>query len=96
MIWCPVIDEVLTDAGKAGMRMNRQTRDQLGAMRAWVLVSQLGLTMVLPLVAGVWLGSFLDRWAGTGGLITVGGILLGLVVGITGVYQILKKELRWK
>ncbi len=76
--------------------MNRQTRDQLGAMRAWVLVSQLGLTMVLPLVAGVWLGSVVDRHTGAGGLITVGGILLGLAVGITGVYQILKKEIRWK
>lgn len=69
--------------------------DQLReAMRAMVLVSQLGLTMVLPVVAGVFVGRWVDGAVGFGPWGAVGGIGLGVVLGGTGVWELLKKATR--
>lgn len=73
----------------------RNQETQLSAMAALALVGQLGLTMALPVVAGVIGGALLDKWAGGTGLLVVGGVVVGLLVGILGVYQILARELPW-
>ena len=49
---------------------------------ALALIGQLGLAVALPIVAGTFLGRYLDIWFGAHGLILIVSILLGIVAGI--------------
>lgn len=59
-------------------------------MRALLLLSQLGLTIALPIFGGVLLGSRLDRQLGTGGRWTIILMILGVIGGFSGGYRLLK------
>jgi F0F1-type ATP synthase assembly protein I len=70
--------------------------DFVSSLSALGLVSQLGLTVVVPIVAGVVGGVYLDRFLGTNGLILVFMILFGICAGIYGVYHLLRNDIKWK
>ncbi len=50
-------------------------------------LSSVGLAFVLALVIGAWLGSVLDRWAGTSPLFFILFFFFGLTAGILNVYR---------
>ena len=76
--------------------MPPQRRDsQITALSAFALVGQVGFTVAIGVVAGVLAGRYLDRWAGTGGLLLAGAILVGLFAGLYGAYCLLARELPW-
>ena len=52
---------------------------------------QIGLTVGLGIIAGV----YLDRWLGTGPWLTILGLLVGVISGFTRLFQI-GKELNQK
>ncbi|MBI3379555.1 AtpZ/AtpI family protein [Candidatus Gottesmanbacteria bacterium] len=58
------------------------------------LVSQLGLSICLPIVGGAFLGQFLDKKFTTSPRMTLSLIFLGLFIGITNIYFILSKILK--
>jgi hypothetical protein len=60
---------------------------------ALALVGQLGLGVALPIVICTLLGTRLDKWLQTRGLITIFAILFGVASGIYSGYRILKKEM---
>ncbi len=78
------------------MPKSRNGNGPLAGLSALALVSQLGLVMALPIVAGVMAGVYLDDWFGSGGALVAVGVMLGLGAGIAGVYGILKRETTWK
>lgn len=51
-------------------------------MRALALMSQLGLSIALPLLGGVLLGRWLDGLFGTSPALILAGIALGMVVAV--------------
>ncbi len=51
-------------------------------MRALAIMSQLGLSIALPMLAGVLLGTWLDGQLRTGPLFTLLGIAVGLVLAV--------------
>ncbi|MFC1595767.1 AtpZ/AtpI family protein [Candidatus Margulisiibacteriota bacterium] len=53
------------------------------------LLTQIGLMMVINIVAFLFAGIFLDRWLNTGGLLTVIFLLLGIGSGFYNVYKII-------
>jgi len=59
--------------------------------RAWTenlsVVMQIGLTMAGCICFCFFVGLYLDRWLGTGGILTVVFILLGIVGGGNVVYR---------
>lgn len=60
---------------------------ELGGLAALTLVGQVGLAVVVPIVAGVVGGLYLDGLVG-GGLVLVGMIGLGITLGILGAYWV--------
>lgn len=64
-----------------------------GALAALALVSQLGLAMVVPILAGVAGGVYLDRWLGGGGLVLAVAVLLGVAGGFLAAYRIVSRYL---
>ena len=57
--------------------------------RAWILVSQLGLTICAPIVAAVWAAVYFE----VGGVAFVGLVLLGILVGGYGAYRVVSPYL---
>ncbi|WP_020564838.1 AtpZ/AtpI family protein [Methylosarcina fibrata] len=73
------------------VRMKKAERDRATLLSQTVYIGTLGLVMVLPVVAGAYLGRWLDgmsegysmRW-------TLSLLLLGVVIGIFNVYYLIK------
>lgn len=59
-----------------------------------LLFGQLGFVVVFPIVAGAWLGRYLDRWLGTHGLMVIMAILLGVVIGVYEAWALISSILR--
>jgi ATP synthase protein I len=68
---------------------------ELGGLRALALVGQLGLTVVIPVVAGVLAGRFAETRVPSGGAVLTACILLGIAAGGYGAYRIVAKEIPW-
>ena len=73
------------------IRMKKAERDRPNLLSQTIYIGTLGLVMVLPVIAGAYLGSWLDgmmsgysmRW-------TLSLLLTGVVIGILNVYFLIK------
>lgn len=73
-------------------RDEKARRERSTLMQAARILGVLGFTLVLPMVAGAYLGHWLDSMAsGYSVRWTVGFILLGLVVGAVNAYLLLRE-----
>jgi hypothetical protein len=75
--------------------MTNQKPPDIGWMRTFALVGQIGLVICIPIVAGTALGLVLHQRIGGGGVFLLGGIVAGVVIGIFGAYRLLAKEIDW-
>lgn len=60
------------------------------AFKALVMISQIGITMLVPIFLCLYLGIKLDEWFSTN-YITIIGILLGIMAAFRNVYIITKQ-----
>lgn len=60
------------------------------------IISQLGFSLIIPLVGGAFLGSYLDEQFGTQPKITLSLILLGLFLGLYSMYKIVKDNFNFE
>ena len=78
---------------KQAERIRKAEREQSTLLSQTIFTGTLGLVLVLPIVAGAYLGHWLDgmmqaytvRW-------TVGMIMLGLIIGVFNVYYLIKER----
>ncbi|MBX6394622.1 MAG: AtpZ/AtpI family protein [Alicyclobacillaceae bacterium] len=61
-----------------------------GPWRAFALVSGIGMQLAAAVLAGVYIGRWLDRLWGTSPWMLLAGVLLGLAAGILGVVRLVK------
>lgn len=64
-------------------------KDKMGIIQALALLSQVGISILVPIIAGVWLGNRLDQLLGTAGVFLILGILLGVAVGFNSAYRLI-------
>ena len=69
----------------------RVTKNMGESLRAAGALSTVGLSFVLALAIGFWLGTVLDRWLDTKPLFTIGCFFLGLAAGVLNVYRIVSQ-----
>lgn len=62
---------------------------KISFLKAFALLSQLGLTIALPIFSGVLLGSHLDERLEGGGIYTIILMILGVLGGLMGAYQLI-------
>ncbi len=81
----------LVPLGKGGVAV--ADGRQRSMLRAFALVSQLGLTVVAGGLLGGLGGYWLDRWLGTAPGFLTGGLLFGLAGGAVGAYRLIVQYL---
>lgn len=58
--------------------MNKNNNPDKNFLRNIALVSQIGFSMIAPILVGVYLGQFIDKKVGTNGIFTIIFIILGV------------------
>jgi ATP synthase protein I len=88
----PDPDELRKQVERQTRRMKKAERERPTLMSQTVFVGTLGLVFVLPVVAGAYLGRWLDGLL-TGYSITwtVSLILLGVIIGMVNVYLLIRE-----
>lgn len=85
-------DRLRERIAKQARRMQRAERESPSLLGQTVYLGTLGLVLVLPIVAGAYLGDWLDELAGDASVHwTVGLILSGVVVGMVNVYLMIRE-----
>lgn len=54
-----------------------------------ILLTQIGVSIALPIAGSVYVGAYLDKRLSTGSLFLIIGIFLGVFLGITGAYRLI-------
>lgn len=68
-----------------------KAKDRMGIARAFAMVSQIGITMLVCVFGGVWIGNWLDEKLGTPGICLIVCIFVGIIAGFMNVYKLLTK-----
>lgn len=87
-------DERLSrEVERQARRMRQAEHDRATLLANTVYLTTLGLLFVLPVVAGVYLGQWLDsRLPGYSVRWTIGLLLLGIAFGVLNVYYFIKRR----
>lgn len=85
-------DELRRQVERQARRMQKAERERPGLIGQTVYLGTLGLLFVLPVIAGAYLGQWLDRRAADYSIAwTLGLILLGILVGMLNVYLFVRE-----
>ena len=58
--------------------MKKHNNPDKNFLRNLALISQIGISMIAPIIVGVYLGQFIDKKVGTNGVCTIILILIGV------------------
>lgn len=58
------------------------------------LLSYIGIMMILPILAAVYLGNLLDHKLGTGHVFMIVFIIIGVLTGFRNVYHVVMKDIK--
>lgn len=61
-----------------------------------VYLSQIGISMVVPILGGLLVGKFIDDRFGTGGIFLFVFIVMGVVIAFMNVYKLVMRDYRKK
>lgn len=61
-----------------------------------VFLTQIGISMIIPILGGLFIGKFIDEKLGTKSIFMLICIVLGVVVAFTSVYKMVMKDYRKK
>ena len=67
-------------------------KDKVNFLKALALLSQVGITMIVPVLAGVWLGNYLDKLFQTNVLFLLLGIIAGVSAGFRNSYRLIMQQ----
>lgn len=67
------------------MKKNRNDRN---ALKNLALISQVGISVITPILIGVFLGGWIDKWLGTEGVFMLILLLLGAGGGFLNLFKI--------
>jgi len=60
-------------------------------MRALAVLSQIGITIIMCVAVGIFLGLMLDRWLGTSPWLLIVFTLLGIIAAFKSIFDFAKK-----
>ncbi|RKD31527.1 AtpZ/AtpI family protein [Thermohalobacter berrensis] len=71
-------------------------KDKSSILENLALVTQIGISMALPIVAGIFLGNFLDNKLGTNVIFLAIFSILGVITSFLNLYKLTKRQTKGK
>lgn len=63
-------------------------KDNREVLKNLTLISQIGISIITPILLGVWLGNFIDRKLGTNGVFAIILIIVGAAAGFLNIFKL--------
>lgn len=60
-------------------------------MKNLVLITQLGITLISPILLGLWIGAQIDKWLNLNGIFSVILMLIGVISGFLNAYKLIMR-----
>lgn len=70
------------------MKALKRDNDYKSALKNLAFISQLGLSMITPILLGVFIGQWLDKWFGTKVFFVIVFIILGAGAGVLNLFKL--------
>ena len=83
----------LLGAKREAMPPQRKKRIEIGPLRAGMFALQFGFVVGTFVLGGVWAGNYFDERFGTGPLLVIVGMLLGLALSFGTLYQLFRLQI---
>ncbi|PRX35766.1 putative F0F1-ATPase subunit (Ca2+/Mg2+ transporter) [Orenia metallireducens] len=64
-------------------------KENIGILKALALLSQVGISIIIPIIICVWFGNKLDQWLGTNAIFLIIFTILGVITGFRSAYRLL-------
>ena len=68
--------------------MNNNNKQDKNFLRNIALITQIGFSMITPILMGVYLGQFIDKKVGTNGIFTIILIIIGVGGGFVNLFKL--------
>lgn len=68
--------------------MSNKDENNAGILRNLALVSQIGISMLTPILLGIFIGIKIDKWVGTESLFTIVFIVIGIGASFTNLFKL--------
>lgn len=72
------------------------SNNRFSIFKGLALISHIGIQMILPIIAAVFLGHLLDQRMNTGNIFLIIFILCGVMIGFLNVYKLVMKDIKKK
>ncbi|MEW8972577.1 MAG: AtpZ/AtpI family protein [Tissierellaceae bacterium] len=66
----------------------KKDRDYGDILKNISLISQLGISIITPILLGVFIGQLIDKWVGTQGIFVIVFIILGAGAGFLNIFKL--------
>lgn len=63
----------------------------MGYLKYVVLITQVGLSIAVPIIGSIWLGAKIDEYLQTHGLVVMLFVLIGVGTGLTSAYRLVMR-----
>ncbi len=63
-------------------------KDNRDVLKNLALISQIGISIITPILLGVWLGNFIDKKLGTNGVFAIILIIVGAAAGFLNIFKL--------
>lgn len=60
-------------------------------MKNLVLITQLGISLITPILLGLWIGAQIDKWLKLNGIFSIILMLIGVISGFLNAYKLIIK-----
>ena len=67
---------------------NNNNKQDKNFLRNIALITQIGFSMITPILVGVYLGQFIDKKVGTNGIFTIILIIIGVGGGFVNLFKL--------
>lgn len=67
----------------------KKDRDYGDILKNISLISQLGISIITPILLGVFIGQLIDKWVGTQGIFVIVFIILGAGAGFLNIFKLI-------
>ena len=84
----PLIYDIIGRRNEKFLRGEKMKNKKYDSLKNLALVSQIGISIITPILLGVYLGNFIDKKLGTNGVFAIILIIVGAAAGFLNIFKL--------